>query len=101
MSGGIDPVAVVAGSFDRPWAGALAAGGDEQGGDVGQVGRQGVGPVLRGECRPSRWRCGGSGAGPWRSIHAILNHGADLSHHVVVSPTGLQFVQLRDEIGTS
>jgi hypothetical protein len=25
----------------------------------------------------------------------------DLSHHVVVSPTGLQFVQLRDEIGTS
>src|ERR1700694_2470164 len=69
--GFFDRVAVVAGSFDRSWAGAVAAGGDEEGGDAGQVGWEGVGPVLRGECPPSRWRCGGSGAGSWRRIFGL------------------------------
>src|SRR5680860_1540745 len=40
--GCLDPVAVVAGSFDGPWAGAFAAGGDQQVRDLSQVrgGRQ-------------------------------------------------------------
>jgi len=62
----LDLVAVVAGSFDRAGAGAFAAGGDQQGADLGKVGRESLNPVLRGEWPPSRWRFGGSGVGPWR-----------------------------------
>jgi len=54
-----DPVAVVAGPFDRAWAGAFTAGGDQQRGDPGEVAAVLFGPVLRGEWPPSRWRFGG------------------------------------------
>jgi len=54
-----DPVAVVAGPFDRAWAGAFTAGGDQQRGDPGEVAGDLFGPVLRGEWPPSRWWFGG------------------------------------------
>ncbi|MDQ3762818.1 MAG: hypothetical protein M3460_14535 [Actinomycetota bacterium] len=64
LTGFLDPVVVVPGSFDRAGAGAFAAWWDEQGGDQRYVGRELVSPVRRGEWSPSRWRYGGSGAGP-------------------------------------
>ena len=57
--GFLDAVTVVAGAFDRAWAGAFAAFGDQQHGDSSQVCGELVSPVLRGECPPFRWRCGG------------------------------------------
>src|SRR4051812_1039444 len=60
LAGLLDAVAVVPGAFDRAWTGAFAAGGDEQGGEQGQVDGESVSPVRRGEWPPSRWRCGGS-----------------------------------------
>jgi hypothetical protein len=57
--GFLDPVVVVSGAFDGAGAGAFAAGRDQQFGDVCQVLGQFVSPVLRGECPPFRWRCGG------------------------------------------
>jgi hypothetical protein len=65
FGGFLDAVVVVAGAFDGAGTGAFAAGWVEQAGDVGQQAGEGVIPVLRGECPPSRWRCGGPGAGPW------------------------------------
>jgi hypothetical protein len=65
FAGFLDAVVVVPGAFDRAGAGSFPAVGDQQGGEVGQVLGQLVSPVLRGECPPSRWRFGGSGAGPW------------------------------------
>jgi hypothetical protein len=61
----LDAVGVVPGPLDRAGAGAFGPLGDEQLGEVGQVFGEFSGPVLRGECPPSRWRCGGPGAGPW------------------------------------
>src|SRR6266516_2672283 len=66
FAGFLDAVAVVPGSFDGAGAGAFAAFGDQQVGDLGEALREGVSPVLRGECPPSRWRFGGSGAVLWR-----------------------------------
>lgn len=57
--GFLDPVTVVAGAFDRAGAGAFPAFGNQQHGDGGQVLGEPVSPVLRGECPPFRWRCGG------------------------------------------
>ena len=54
-----DAVTVVAGAFDRAGAGAFSALGDQEDGDGGQVLGVSVSPVLRGECPPFRWRCGG------------------------------------------
>lgn len=54
LAGLLDPVAVVSGSFDRSWAGALAPRWDEQHGDLGQMPGETLSPVLRGECPPSR-----------------------------------------------
>jgi hypothetical protein len=65
FAGFLDAVAVVAGAFDGAGAGAFAARWDEQGADRGQEVGQLFSPVLRGECPPSRWRFGGSGAGSW------------------------------------
>jgi hypothetical protein len=56
---------VVPGPFDGAGAGAFTAGRDQQDGDIGQVFGELVSPVRKGECPPSRWRYGGSGAGPW------------------------------------
>jgi hypothetical protein len=57
--GFFDAVVGVAVAFDRAGAGAVAALGDEEGGDDGEVVGVLVSPVLRGECPPFRWRCGG------------------------------------------
>ncbi len=65
FAGFLDAVAVVPGAFDGAGAGAVAAGRDEQGRDGGEQARELVSPVLRGECPPSRWPCGGSGGEPW------------------------------------
>ena len=59
LAGFLDAVAVVAASFDGAGAGAFATVGDQQRGDLGQAPWEGVSPVLRGECPPSRWRYGG------------------------------------------
>jgi hypothetical protein len=58
-------VTVVAGAFDRAGTGAFPAFGDEQDGDGVEVDGKLVIPVLRGDCPPFRWRCGGSNAGCW------------------------------------
>jgi hypothetical protein len=52
--GFLDPVLVVAGSFDCPWAGAFTAVGDKKDSDISQVLGQALRPVLRGECPPSQ-----------------------------------------------
>ena len=65
LIGFLHAVAVVAGAFDRAGAVAFAARRDEQVRDVAQVLGELVSPLLRGECPLFRWRCGGSGVGPW------------------------------------
>lgn len=57
--GFLDAVTVVAWAFDRAGAGAFSAFGDEEDGDGVEVDGKLVSPVLRGECPPFRWRCGG------------------------------------------
>jgi hypothetical protein len=63
--GFLDAVVVVSGAFDGAGAGAFAAFRDQEGCELGEVLGVGVSPVLRGECPPSRWRCGGSGVVLW------------------------------------
>jgi hypothetical protein len=63
--GFLDAVVVVAGGFDGAGAGAVAAAWDAVAGDGLEQAGEGVSPVLRGECPPSRWRCGGPGGGSW------------------------------------
>jgi hypothetical protein len=55
----LDAVVVVPGAFDGPWAGAFPPFGVEELGDLREMAGQGVSPVLRGECPPSRSRFGG------------------------------------------
>ena len=50
FAGFLDPVAVVPGAFDRAGAGPFAPRRDEQPGEEGEVDRELVSPVLRGEC---------------------------------------------------
>ena len=59
LMGFLDAVAVVAGAFDRVWAGPVPPFGVDLRGDVGQYVGQGVVPVLRGKNPPYRWRYGG------------------------------------------
>lgn len=59
LVGLFDAVAVVAGAFDRAWAGPVPPFGVDLRGDVGQHLGQGVVPVLRGKNPPYRWRYGG------------------------------------------
>ena len=54
FAGFLDAVVVVPGPFHGARAGPLATFRDEQGRDPCQVVREGVSPVLRGECPPSR-----------------------------------------------
>ena len=59
LMGFLDAVAVVAGAFDRAWAGPVPPFGVDLRGDLGQHVGQGVVPVLRGKNPPYRWRYGG------------------------------------------
>ncbi len=59
LVGLLDAVVVVAGAFDRAWAGPVPPFGVDLRGDVGQHVGQGVVPVLRGKNPPYRWRYGG------------------------------------------
>lgn len=58
-SGFLTRVVVVPGAFYRSGADAFPALGNEQRGDPGEVTGQGVSPVRRRECPPSRTRFGG------------------------------------------
>ena len=54
FAGFLDSITVVAGAFDRAGTGSFPAGRDEQARDIGQPVWQGLIPVPRGECPPSR-----------------------------------------------